>query len=179
VKLKSCKVCSARFEPHQPLQVVCGPVCALTHGRRSVLSRQRSDLKRRREALLSLSDHHKATQAIFNKYIRLRDSREPCISCRTTKGQRHASHYRPTGPNPGLRYEELNCHASCAQCNLYHSGRLTQYRINLIEKIGEDMVKWLEGPHEQKQYRVEDLKEIQRHYKAEIKHLEARCTVTN
>ncbi len=170
---RACKVCASQFQPTMPMQSVCGPKCALERGRYVVLVRQRKNLKARREALKSLSGHHKETQKVFNRYIRLRDASQPCISCGTMTGQRQAGHYRPSGPNPELRYEELNCHVQCGQCNTYLSGNLTKYRAKLVDKIGAELVEWLEGPHEAKHYRVEDLKEIQRHYKAEIKHLEA------
>jgi hypothetical protein len=162
------------------MQVVCGPQCGVLHGRRKLIATQRVNLKARREALLTLGDHHAATQAIFNKYIRLRDANQPCISCGTYSGQRHAGHYRPVGSTYGsaLRYNELNVNVQDAQCNTYLSGNLTNYRIGLVAKIGAEAVEWLEGPHDLKQYRVEDLKEIQQTYKRKIKELE-QCTQTS
>lgn len=39
-----------------------------------------------------------------------------------------------------------------------------EYRINLVKKIGEEKVAWLEGPHEPKRYTVEELQAIKREY---------------
>ena len=47
----------------------------------------------------------------------------------------------------------------------------TDYRINLIKKIGLDKVEWLEGQHEPKKYTCEDLKEIELKYKQKLKEL--------
>ena len=56
-------------------------------------------------------------------------------------------------------------------CNSHLSGSLIDYRINLIKKIGQVKVDWLEGPHEPRRYTIEDLKELSKYYKAELKKL--------
>ena len=115
----------------------------------------------------------KQAQAVFNKFIRLRDDDLPCISCgRYHGGQYHAGHYKSRGANPELRFEELNCHKQCSPCNLHLSGNIINYRANLINKIGIDKVEWLEGPHEIIKYTCEDLKAIELKYKQKIKGLE-------
>lgn len=115
----------------------------------------------------------KEAQKAFNAYIRYRDASLCCISCgRNHNGQYHAGHYRSRGAHPELRFEELNCHKQCAPCNNHLSGNISNYRINLIEKIGADKVEWIEGPHEIIKYTCEDLKAIELKYKAKIKQLE-------
>lgn len=116
----------------------------------------------------------KKTQQIFNKYIRLRDSDLPCISCgRYHEGRYDAGHYRTTGSAPELRFHPDNCHKQCHyNCNIQRSGNLIDYRISLIKKIGIDRVMWIEGPHEAKRYTIEELKKIQEHYKQLTKELE-------
>ena len=114
----------------------------------------------------------KKAQAAFNAYIRKRDEKEPCISCqRHHSGQYHAGHYRTVGGNPELRFEELGCHKQCSVCNNHLSGNITDYRINLIRKIGQDAVDWLEGPHEPKHYSIDDIKQIEKTYKQKLKEL--------
>jgi isocitrate dehydrogenase kinase/phosphatase len=49
------------------------------------------------------------------------------------------------------------------------SGNITEYRINLVKKIGVEQVEWLEGKHEAKHYSVDDLKEIKEIYKRKLK----------
>jgi len=170
--MKTCKICKRRFEPTNSLQVTCGIVCALEHGRKKAHARKKQELRDRKAALLTLSDHHKATQAVFNKYIRLRDRGQPCISCQRSTGAKiNAGHYLSRGSHPELRYNERNCHLQCEKCNSWLSGNQQQYRINLINKIGLSEVLKLEGEHPPKQYRIDDLKEIQGIYKAKIKDL--------
>ena len=100
-------------------------------------SAQRKRDKETRDRLKSRSDHLREAQTVFNKFIRLRDEKAPCISCgRHHKGQYHAGHYRSTGACPELRFEELNVHKQCAPCNDHLSWNIVNYRINLIKKIG-------------------------------------------
>ena len=114
-------------------------------------------------------------QQAFNKYIRFRDKDSVCISCgRNHSGQYHAGHYRTRGAHPDLKFEEYNCHKQCAPCNNHLSGNISNYRINLIKKIGIDNVDWLEGPHEPKKYTCEDLKEIEILYKSKLKDLQSK-----
>jgi hypothetical protein len=114
----------------------------------------------------------KQAQAAFNAYIRLRDIDDPCISCqRFHAGQYHAGHYRSVGAHPELRFEELNNNKQCAPCNNHLSGNITDYRINLIKKIGLEKVEWIEGKHEPKKYTCKELKEIELKYKQKLKEL--------
>jgi len=138
---------------------------------------KRLEKKQAREKLKTLSDYHKETQAVFNKFIRLRDHGLPCISCnRDTGSQRHAGHFKPVGGFPELRYNPDNVHSQCAHCNDWLSGNLALYRARLLEKIGPERLERLEGPQEPRQYRVEELKAIQTEYKAKIRELKRNNT---
>ena len=108
----------------------------------------------------------KEAQSEFNKFIRLRDAKEPCISCqRHHQGQYHAGHYLTVGAHPELRFNELNNSKQCSPCNLHLSGNLVNYRINLIKKIGLDKVEGLEGPHDPAKLSIEDIKAIKIKYR--------------
>jgi hypothetical protein len=125
--------------------------------------------KAHREAKLKAKPRSKwmaEAQAAFNKYVRLRDADCPCISCGITYGKWNAGHYRSVGSNPSLRFEPLNNHKQCVQCNQSKSGNAIEYRIGLIARIGLESVEWLEGPHEPKKYTIEDLKAIKAKYTA-------------
>ena len=104
-------------------------------------------------------------QDSFNKFIRIRDKGLPCISSGRMTGQRHAGHYLAIGSHPELRFNEDNCHAQSAKDNSWLSGNQTQYRINLIERIGLKRVEVLEGPHEQTKLTLDDIKDINQRYK--------------
>ena len=121
------------------------------------------------------SFQRKKTQALFNKFIRLRDRDLGCISCSKPFNAKYdAGHYRSVGANPELRYEELNNFGQCVHCNQHLSANLINYRIGLVQRIGQEKVDWLEGPHDPKHYTLGDLKTLQRWYQRKIKRLEAR-----
>lgn len=107
----------------------------------------------------------KLTQATFNGWIRFRDAGEPCISCgRNTGAKVNAGHYLSVGSHPELRFNSLNVWLQCEHCNMFKSGNIGEYRPRLIDKIGLELVEWLEGPHEPKKYTCEQLKEIRAYY---------------
>ena len=111
-------------------------------------------------------------QKAFNAYIRYRDRNLPCVSCdKPNDGshQRHASHYRSVKACSALRFNEMNVHASCMQCNSHMSGNITEYRIRLIKKIGLEMVAWIESQNKVTRYTCEELKNIELKYKKMIK----------
>lgn len=180
-KPKKCRVaaCRASFVPLRMGQAVCSPACALIDGprhapkaRKALADIERKDIKVRKEKLKSRADHAKDTQQAFNEWVRLRDADLPCVSCgRHHDGQYHAGHYRTVGANPELRFEPLNAWKQCAPCNNHLSGNLINYRISLLQRIGEEKVAWLEGPHEAKKYTVEELKAMTAEYRAKTKEL--------
>ncbi|MCQ9120972.1 protein NinG [Rodentibacter pneumotropicus] len=178
LKPKKCKSCGKAFTPFNSLQKACTPKCALELARNNAQkAREKAEkqkLKERKTRLRSRSEWLKEAQSVFNKFIRLRDKDEPCISCgRYHQGQWHAGHYRSVGACPELRFCELNVHKQCAPCNDHKSGNVIEYRINLVKKIGADKVEWLERQdHDPKKYTIEDCKEIIQYYKAKVKELE-------
>ena len=126
----------------------------------------RKETKARKNKIKSKGDWAKEAQQAFNRYIRLRDHGQPCISCqRHHQGQYHAGHYKSVGAHPELRFEESQVHLQCQPCNAHLSGNILNYRPNLIERIGLERVEWIEGPHEPKRYSIEDLQAIKAKYK--------------
>lgn len=135
-----------------------------------------SKLHRQRKRELKDNDRKhqvKKTQEIFNKFIRLRDKASGCISCNAPFHDKYdAGHYRSTGAHPELRFCELNNHGQCVHCNQHLSGNLIDYRIGLVRRISATDLEWLEGHHEPKKYTIEELKDLQQHYKQLIKEIE-------
>ena len=119
-----------------------------------------------------LSYFAKQAQQAFNEFIRYRDRHQPCISCgRHHDGQYHAGHFRTTGANPELRFNEDNCHRQCAPCNNHLSGNLIAYRPALIAKIGQTRFDALMGPHELSKWKRDDYIRIRDEYRAKLKEL--------
>jgi hypothetical protein len=129
-------------------------------------------LKTLLNAIKPKSEYVKEAQTAFNSYIRERDKDLPCISCqRNHSGQYHAGHYRTTKAAPELRFNESNVHKQCSVCNNHLSGNILEYRINLINHLGIEVVEWIEGKHEPKKYSIDDLKSIKEEYKLKLKEL--------
>tara|TARA_R110002012_G_scaffold116172_1_gene263591 strand:+ start:63 stop:623 length:561 start_codon:yes stop_codon:yes gene_type:complete len=134
---------------------------------------KRKEHAKAKERVKTRAEWLRDAQKWFNKYVRLRDRYEPCISCqRYHTGQYHAGHYLSVGANPELRFNELNNNKQCSACNNHLSGNIVNYRPNLINKIGIESVEWLEGPHKPAKYTIEQLKEIIAKYKAKCKEIE-------
>lgn len=174
-KPKICKVCKGEFMPYMTTQKVCDFKCALELVEIDKVRAFKRETLRLKKKIKSKAQWMKEAQAAFNKFIRLRDAGEPCISCGTTKQgiQYAAGHYLTRGAHPALRFNELNVHKQCNQyCNLQNSGNIAKYRPELVKKIGILQVEWLEGPHEAKNYTEVDLKEIKEYYKRKARALE-------
>jgi hypothetical protein len=177
LKEKKCKACGGLFVPFASTSVVCSPTCALDHTKQK--AKKNFDKRTRKMRMQSRANDRgyqlKAAQTAFNRFIRIRDEAQPCISCgRYHEGKYDAGHYRTTGAHPELRFNELNCFRQCVPCNQHKSGNLIEYRINLLRRIGEQTLEWLEGPHELNHYSVEDLKDIRKKYTRKAKELEER-----
>lgn len=172
MKEKKCKICSEKFTPTRPLQMVCTPACGYIYARRQQEKNWQREKKVRKEKLMSRGDWEQMLQKVFNTYIRKRDEGKPCISCGTTaKVQYDAGHYRSVGSAPELRFNEFNVHRQCRKCNSYWGGMLINYRINLVQRIGVDRVEWLEGKHEPLKLTVDEIKEKIIEYRNKIKEL--------
>lgn len=179
---KKCRQCKTLFSPVNSLEAVCGFDCAVLFaktpkGEDYRVKAVKRENRERKAALKKPMEHKKEAQKAFNKFIRLRDADQPCISCGrenvewTRGGSWDCGHFLSVGAKPELRFEELNAHKQCKSCN-GGSGKYArknhtvteEYRVRLIEKIGLEQVEWLEGPHEPKRYRIEDFKEIKARY---------------
>lgn len=190
LRRRRCKICREWFIPRQSFQNWCSP----EHGfelseqrknkdREKALAKLKKEnqkkereakdkLKARKLAVKPLSYFTKQAQTAFNAFIRERDKDEPCISCgRFHEGQYHAGHYRTTGANPELRFDEDNVHKQCAPCNNHLSGNIENYTPRLIEKIGQERFDRLMGSHELPKWKREDYERIRDHYRAKLKEL--------
>lgn len=173
-RAKTCKSCGIKFVPVRPLQAVCCVPCAWQYAAQQAAKKDARLTREAKARLKTRAQWLAETQAVFNKFIRLRDAGQPCISCgRHHQGQWHAGHYRSTKAAPELRFEELNINLQCQPCNTHLSGNIVEYRKNLIGRIGIEKVEWLEGKHDPKHYDIEALKAIKAHYKELCKQLEA------
>ena len=172
VKKKKCKICKTLFPQYNSLHVVCSPKCAADHARLTREKRERKELKEGREKLMTKSDHHALTQKAFNRWIRARDYGQVCISCQKPPKKRQAGHYRSVGAQASLRYCASNCHLQCYHCNVELSSNSIEYRINLVKKLGVEVVEWLETDHPAKHYTIDELIVLRARYNKLARELE-------
>ncbi len=160
-------MCKKSYEPRNRGQSICSVICALQYVKKKNKEEFVKQTRVLKHKYYNTDRKHltQKAQKVFNQYIRMRDKGDPCISCGWTGDcQWHAGHYRASGSAPALRFELLNCHMQCAQCNRHKSGNLTNYRIALIKKIGLKKVEWIEGTHPAHPISIDDLKQIYKKY---------------
>jgi hypothetical protein len=132
---------------------------------RAVTRQQKQDAKTRSKLLSE-------AQIEFNKYIRVRDHGKPCISCgRHHQGKMDAGHYQTTKARPGIRFHPSNNHAQCQPCNRHLSGNIIEYRINLQDKEGQEIIDYLERGDHWSGWSREEIIEIKLHYRDLTKQL--------
>jgi hypothetical protein len=131
--------------------------------------------KKMQENLETIQDLVKATQIVFNKYIRLRDKHELCISCKQIPKKSNAGHFYNANNHYNVRFNEDNVHLQCEHCNTFLSGNLLEYRKHIILKIGIERFNILEAKSKQtRKFTKEELKETINIYKKKIKEYEAQ-----
>jgi hypothetical protein len=172
IRNKKCKLCKVEFTPTKPLQQVCGWECALELSKTKRIKTVKKEVKEAKQKLKSRSDWLKEAQVVFNKYIRLRDQNDGCISCGSKSASAyHAGHYRSIGSAGHLRFNEHNCHRQCAACNTHLSGNLIRYRVGLVRKIGIQLVETLEFNNDTVKLNIEDIQLLKKQYSVKIKAL--------
>lgn len=129
-----------------------------------------------KEDLKTLGDYEAEARREFQKWIRKRDEKQGCISCgKLNATQYDGGHYLDANKYSGLIFHEDNCHKQCSRpCNKDKHGDLINYRIGLIQRIGEEKVKWLEENKDRLRvykYTKQELTEIKNYYKQKNKEL--------
>jgi len=178
LKEKKCKNCKEPFGPERPLQYLCNNgKCVYQYAEKKLQEKetqaQKEKHKEYREKTKTNSDYIKITQQVFNKYIRLRDQNQNCISCdNPLTGKYDAGHYFSCGAYPNLRFHENNVFGQCVACNQHKHGNIHEYRIRLAERIGAASMEELKQlRNHPRKYTTEELKELIQHYKQKIKEL--------
>ena len=181
-KTKRCANCKQLYVPSPwapPFAKWCSLDCGIELGReraeKALLKRQAKELRERKVALKPRSKWLQEAQAAYNGWVRERDACLPCPSCRRNhEGQWHAGHYRSVGAMPSLRFNAYNVHRQCSACNSHLSGNLLEYRLGLIERIGQERVEWLEGHHETRKFDIVYLRRIKSIFTRRAKQLARR-----
>ena len=171
----------------------CSAECGATLSLQMIKNKQKkedsefkAETRRRKAAINKESKSHwvDLIRVRLHKWIKIRDKDDPCISCGrfdheipdTHKGKWDAGHFRSQGAAKQLRFEPLNIHKQCFQCNrggeMWSKKRDTvtmNYEKNLITKIGQDKVNELKFNNTVKRYTLTELTELFAYWDSKLK----------
>jgi hypothetical protein len=169
-----CKNCKEKFEPKTFLQKYCfKDECMKVFVEKTKEKAWKEKKQKMQQDLETVQDYIKMAQIIFNKYIRLRDKGQVCISCQKKPLKENAGHFFNANNHYNVRFDERNVHLQCEHCNTYLSGNLIEYQRNLIHKIGIENYQQLEAEaRKTRKFTKDELKEIMAEYKKKIKEIE-------
>lgn len=183
---KKCanRECRAEFQPERSFQSWCSTDCAVIIARAKQAraserkaKAERAEHRAKKESFKTRRDYLREAQAVVNRYVRLRDAHLGCVSCDKGPdwdGQWHASHFRSVKAAPQLRFNVMNIHKSCGVCNNHLSGNILGYRPELIRRLGEARVEWIESFNEIIRYDIEYLKRLKKVFSRRCRIIEAR-----
>ncbi len=172
IKPKKCRNCGEKFYPNKSTTVACSYTCALNLARKKVSEDGFKELK---EKVKTLSQYEAEAKQVFQKWVRMRDKNQPCISCGVTASSVwDGGHFKKAEIYSGVIFNELNTNIQCGKCNRYLGGNELNYRLGLIAKIGLEAVEQLEQlANETRKYKYSknELIEIKKTYQTKIKQL--------
>lgn len=129
--------------------------------------------KEQREALKSIARLIQEARVPFQKWIRIRDANEACISCGDVNAKIwHSGHYKKAELFTGIIFNEYNVNKQCEKCNTFLNGNESEYRIGLVKKIGHKAVLQLEeSANHLRQYKFsrQEIKDIKTKYQKRLK----------
>ena len=163
-----CKNCKQLFEPVRFNQKYCfDPECVkvwVTTEQDKQWKKKKAKLK---VELMTKKDYEKILQQLVNKYVRMRDKGQPCISCqKPIKGKMDAGHLYAVGNYPSVRFNLKNINGQCINCNQYNGGAINDYRLNFVLKYSREDLEELDIlAHQQRQYSVTEIKEMIHEFK--------------
>jgi len=180
VKTKRCKHCKEPFvvNPKFPLQYICQPICAIAYSKllqsKKAAKESKEATKVMKEKLKTLGQYENEAKVVFQKWVRQRDAKLPCISCGNANSNRYdGGHWWKAEIYSGLIFNEDNCHKQCSRpCNKDLNGDQANYRIGLVKRIGLERVVWLEENKDRLRnykYSKQELIDIKETYKQKLK----------
>jgi hypothetical protein len=169
-----CKNCRQLFEPVRFNQKFCfDPECVkvwVTSEKEKQWKKKKATLK---VELMTKKDYEKILQQLVNKYVRMRDKGQPCISCqKPIKGKVDAGHLYAVGNYPSVRFNLKNINAQCINCNQFNCGAINDYRLNFVLKYSQQELEELDQlAHQQRQFTVQEIKDLITEFKEKTKNI--------
>ncbi|MBB6579610.1 hypothetical protein HNP33_003724 [Comamonas odontotermitis] len=152
---------------------------------------ERAETRRRKGALKTRNEVLAEAKVAIQAFRRLEElvKGRGCISCKRSReevesgpwrpgGYWDGGHFKSKGAYPELALEPLNIWLQCKSCNA-GSGKYARkgytvaanFEANLAEIEGQELVDWLNGPHDQKHYDMDQLIAIRNEYRAKTNRL--------
>ena len=170
-----CKNCKQKFEQIRFNQKFClDPECVKVWVAEAKDQNWKKTKKKMQADIETVQELMKAAQIVFNKFIRIRDKNQPCISCGSKlENKFDAGHYFSSGGHKAVTFDIDNVHGQCVACNQWKHGNLIQYQIGIEQRIGGDrLIQLHEKAHKAVKYTREELRDLIANYKQKIKDLE-------
>jgi hypothetical protein len=166
-----CKNCKEKFEPIRFNHKYClKDECVRAFVAETKEKMWKQTKVKMKNELKTTSDWMKAAQIVFNKFIRIRDKNQPCISCDSKLGVKFDAGHYFSSVHKAVTFDEDNVHGQCVACNQYKHGNLLNYQIGIEKRIGADRLLTLhEKAYQTRKYSADELKEIIKTYKQKIK----------
>ena len=150
-KQAKCRHCRKKIHDSESIKVPAGQFCShrCINEYVKIYYQERSHrkTKKAKKAIKTQRELLKAAQSAVNRYVRLRDQGQRCISCGKdlTGIACDAGHYRSVGSAAHLRFYTLNINAQCKKCNHWLSGNVVEYRHGMIGIYGQNKVDEIES----------------------------------
>jgi hypothetical protein len=196
-KARYCKVCETRFKPETIFQWWCCEdhkadyavmmvgkqreqrAKAQQRKREEAQKADRKQLRARKQALKTKPKWKAEAQAVFNRYVRLRDAGKPCISCGATPAQKFGGtmdcgHYRTRGSAAHLAFNLHNTAAQCVRCNRDQAGAQKAFEQGLIARIGPEKVEAINNDNRTRTFTKEYYQRIKSIFTRKARRLEKR-----
>jgi hypothetical protein len=190
---RTCKICKTKFTAtfanvwwccpehgyEYSQQLLAKKLIESERKRKQEAQQERRELKIRKVALKTKPQWKKEAQAAFNRYVRLRDSGLPCISCGATPTQKlggtmDCGHYRSRGAAAHLAFNLHNTAGQCVHCNSHKSGAQKEFEQGLIERIGKDKVEVINNDNSTRKFDIPYLQRIKSIFTRKARALEKR-----
>lgn len=167
LRMRKCANCPEKFRPFSSLVKWCSAECGASLGLKKLEKQKAREHRAKLADAKPLMHWIKLTEAVVHAYIHARDRGKPCISCGTRRTvQWEAGHWLTKAARPEIRFDPRNINLQCHRCNDHLSGNQAAYRIGLVERIGEEAVQELEGPHPAAHYTRDGLAALRRQFAA-------------
>lgn len=179
-RARKCLTCRKWFTPKEAGETTCSTDCAILYGQSSYKKQKQKENRIAKQNLRNndRSILRKDCQDIANRIGKLQcflRGEIYCVTCGATDGKFDGGHFLHASTHSAIRYITFQINPQCVNCNQYNNGRYAKYKIYMIDKYGEEYVKWLESQNGiTKKFTLEYLRKFKRIMGKRKRILEAR-----